>query len=150
MFIQICIILRPVVQLELALHWYFQCCSPGVNRTFVLKIKESWLNIHHIWSFGKLKTRIKVSSFGGQGICSSFFHCGPNTKKTFYITNLKGISRTSFECNFISGYIFLYILDDIKNATLTNNMEQNIHIQTNWVEKFTNIHFELVFIWESI
>ena len=54
-----------------------------------------------------------------------------NLNSGFGQTNLKGISTTSFDCNFIFGYIFLYILDDIKNATQTNNMEQNIHIQTN-------------------
>ena len=48
-----------------------------------------------------------------------------------YKTNLKGISTTSLEFNFISGYIFLYNLDDIVNATETSNMEQNIHIHTN-------------------
>ena len=134
-------------------HWKNQWnagWNDSSNCTTGLKIIQISMNMHHIYCFRRENTRIKVSSFGGQGICSSFFHCGPNTKKTFYITNLKGISRTSFECNFISGYIFLYILDDIKNATLTNNMEQNIHIQTNWVEKFTNLHFELVFIWDSI
>ena len=46
-------------------------------------------------------------------------------------TYLRGISTTSSEFNFISGYIFLYILDDIINATETNNIEQNIIIHTN-------------------
>ena len=45
---------------------------------------------------------------------------------------LKGISKTSSEISFMSGYIFLYILDDIINATETNKMEQKIHIHTNW------------------
>ena len=47
-------------------------------------------------------------------------------------TYLRGISTTSSEFNFISGYIFLYILDDIINAKETNNMEQNINIHTNY------------------
>ena len=44
---------------------------------------------------------------------------------------LKGISTTSSEFSLISGYIFLYILDEIINATETNNMEQKIIIHTN-------------------
>ena len=44
---------------------------------------------------------------------------------------LKGISTTSSEFSFIPGYIFLYILDDMINATETNNMEQKMHIHTN-------------------
>ena len=49
---------------------------------------------------------------------------------------LKGISTTSSELSFIPGYIFLYILEDMINATETNNMEQKIHIHTNWGKKY--------------
>ena len=44
---------------------------------------------------------------------------------------LKGISTTSSDFSFIFGYIFLYILDDMINATETNNMEQKMNVHTN-------------------
>ena len=98
------------------------------QRTRMLICSINWINVSQVFEVSFI---------------FSFFirQTEPKHQKTFYITNLKGISTTSFECNFIFGYIFLYILDDIKNATQTNNMEQNIHIQTNWVEKIHKYTF---------
>ena len=63
------------------------------------------------------------------------FHPHPQSQTLdnleFAQKNLKGISTTSPEFSLISGYIFLYILDEIINATETNNMEQKIIIHTN-------------------
>ena len=59
-----------------------------------------------------------------------------NLNLGFGQTYLKGISTTSMEFSFIPGYIFLYILDEIMNATETNSMEQKIIIHTNWEINF--------------
>ena len=72
-----------------------------------------------------------------------------NLNLGFGQTYLKGISTTSSEFSFIPGYIFLYILDDIINATETNNIEQKIHIHTNWEKILNSQMSKLNLIWFS-
>ena len=71
---------------------------------------------------------------------------------SFNLTNLKGISTTSFDFNCNPGYIFMYSLDDIINAAETNTIEQKIHIHTNWVKKFKNMYLNFPFFlnWNKI
>ena len=68
-----------------------------------------------------------------------------NLNLGFGQTYLKGISTTSSEFCFISGYIFLYILDDNINATETINIEQKINIHTNW-EKIHKYAFKFIYL----
>ena len=64
---------------------------------------------------------------------------------SFNLTNLKGISTTSFDFNCNPGYIFMYSLDDIINAAETNTIEEKIHIHTNWVKKIHKYVFNFPF-----